>query len=831
MEPKRLVAGVLAHVDSGKTTLSEAMLYRAGAIRRLGRVDHQDAFLDTYALERSRGITIFAKQAVLSLPGDAETDPTELTLLDTPGHVDFSAEMERTLQVLDYAILVVSGTDGVQSHTETLWRLLARCHLPTFVFVNKMDLAGPDAPVNRAARLAELTRRFGEGFVDFGADIPESARQEALALCDEPLMESLLGAPDGVIPRADIAAAIARRKVFPCWFGSALKLTGVDALLQGLACYTRVPARHIGFGAKIFKIGQDDAGKRLTYLKVTGGALTVKMPLTGRDASGIWSEKADGLRLYDGAKFTASTEALPGMVCAVTGLTRTFAGEGLGAEADSAPPSLEPVLSCRVELPEGTDVHAALAHLRVLEQEDPQLGVEWNETLGEIRVRLMGEVQLEILSSILQQRFGLHVTFNRGSILYRETITEAGEGIGHYEPLRHYAEVHLWLEPGARGSGLVFAADCREDKLDANFQKLVLTHLAERPLRGVLAGLPLTYVNITLIAGRAHIKHTEGGDFRQATYRAVRQGLRSLRARGAVALLEPFYTFRLEVPPEAVGRAMTDLQRLGADFAPPETGQDAALLTGRAPVAALRDYAAEVTAYTRGRGCIACLPAGYAPCHNAEEVLADAGYDPDRDVDDPADSVFCSHGTGVIVKWDEVPAHAHVESGYGGTRDAPEDLAEGEAEADRANEARRRSAARYAGSLAEDKELLAIFERTYGPVKRRGPDGRSAFRPAAKVPAVPAPPPPDGPEYLLVDGYNVIFAWEDLAVLAKESLDSARRRLIDILCNYRGVRTGEVILVLMRIKSRGTPAAWSGTTTSVWSTPRKPRPPICILRR
>ncbi len=808
MEEKRLVAGVLAHVDAGKTTLSEAMLYRAGAIRTLGRVDHGNAFLDTDAQEKARGITIFSSQAVLALPG------ADITLLDTPGHVDFSAETERVLQALDYAVLVVSGTEGIQSHTETLWRLLARWRLPVFVFVNKMDLPGAD----RAARLAELNRRFGGGFVDFSAGADPAARQEALALCDEPLFAAATG--QGAIPDDLLAAAIARRRVFPCWFGAALRLDGVDALLDGLARLTRAPARHEGFGARVFKIGQDAQGARLTYMKITGGALAVKAMVTGRDAAGVWQEKADGIRRYAGARCTPLAEALPGMAVAVTGLTRTFAGQGLGAEPDAPAPALEPVLSCRVLPADPAALPAVLAAFRQLAQEDPQLRLAWNEQLAELHVQLMGEVQTEVLRAVLQSRFGLAVTFGPGSILYKETVTRAGVGIGHYEPLRHYAEVHLLLEPGAPGSGLVLAARCREDALDKNWQKLVLTHLAEKTQRGVLAGMPLTDMKITLLAGRAHPKHTEGGDFRQATYRALRQGLRSLQAAGGTALLEPYVQFRLEVPPEAVGRAMTDLQRLGAAFAPPQAApaDDPAALTllaGRAPAAVLRDYPAQVTAYTRGRGRISSVPAGYAPCHNAAEVMSALGYDPDRDTDDPADSIFCSHGAGVLVKWNEVPAHAHVADGW--QPDADPGAGQDETAAFPAR-ARR---APYRGTLAEDKELLAIFERTYGPVRRAGPDGCGAFRPAEKssrtAPAAPdrpggaadragpaqnrtdavrpAVPSPPAPEYLLVDGYNVIFGWEDLAALARQNLDAARRRLTDILCNYRGVSRAEVILV------------------------------------
>ena len=644
---KQIVLGILAHVDSGKTTLSEAMLYRAGVIRRLGRVDHKDAFLDTDALEKARGITIFSKQALLTA-GD-----TDITLLDTPGHVDFSTETERTLQVLDYAVLVVSGTDGVQSHTETLWRLLRRYHVPTFVFVNKMDLPG----MERQELLAQLNRRLGEGFVDFGAE--QADRDEALALCDENLMDRMLDA--GQLQDADLIPAIARRHVFPCWFGAALKLEGVDALLDGLDRYTRSAPALEAFGAKVFKVSQDEQGARLTWLRVTGGELKVKAQLTGEADGEPWAEKANQLRLYSGAKYTLAEAIGPGQVCAVTGLTKARPGEGLGAERDSDLPVLEPVLSYQVLLPEGADVHAALGKLHRLEEEEPQLHVVWNETLGEIHVQLMGEIQLEVLRSLLAERFGLEVEFGPGGILYKETITEPMEGVGHYEPLRHYAEVHLKLEPLPRGSGMQFAADCREEVLDKNWQRLVLTHLEEKQHLGVLTGSPLTDVKITLIAGRAHLKHTEGGDFRQATYRAVRQGLMLAKSQ----LLEPWYAFRLEVPAENIGRAMSDIQRMEGTFDPPESGEETAVLTGFAPVSTMRSYPMEVVSYTRGRGHLSLTLDGYRPCHNAQEVIAAIGYEPEHDLDNPADSVFCAHGAGFVVPWDQVRSHMHVDSGWG----------------------------------------------------------------------------------------------------------------------------------------------------------------------
>ena len=774
---KQIVLGILAHVDSGKTTLSEAMLYRAGVTRRLGRVDHKDAFLDTDALEKARGITIFSKQALLT------TGDTDITLLDTPGHVDFSTETERTLQVLDYAVLVVSGTDGVQSHTETLWLLLRRYHVPTFVFVNKMDLPG----MERQELLAQLNRRLGEGFVDFGAE--QADRDEALALCDENLMDRMLDA--GQLQDADLIPAIARRHVFPCWFGAALKLEGVDALLDGLDRYTRPAPALEAFGAKVFKVSQDEQGARLTWLRVTGGELKVKAQLTGEADGEPWAEKANQLRLYSGAKYTLTEAIGPGQVCAVTGLTKARPGEGLGAERDSDLPVLEPVLSYQVLLPEGADVHAALGKLHRLEEEEPQLHVVWNETLGEIHVQLMGEIQLEVLRSLLAERFGLEVEFGPGGILYKETITEPMEGVGHYEPLRHYAEVHLKLEPLPRGSGMQFAADCREEVLDKNWQRLVLTHLEEKQHLGVLTGSPLTDVKITLIAGRAHLKHTEGGDFRQATYRAVRQGLMLAKSQ----LLEPWYAFRLEVPAENIGRAMSDIQRMEGTFDPPESGEETAVLTGFAPVSTMRSYPMEVVSYTRGRGHLSLTLDGYRPCHNAQEVIAAIGYEPEHDLDNPADSVFCAHGAGFVVPWDQVRSHMHVDSGWGKSTRPEQEAA-----------VPQRRAMAYRATLEEDAELLKIFERTYGPIKR---DPLAAFRPVQKRerPDFAAEQWEIAPEYLLVDGYNIIFAWDELNALSKESLDAARHKLMDILCNYQGFQKCVLILVFDAYRVPGSPGS------------------------
>ena len=785
---KKLVVGILAHVDAGKTTLSEGMLYVSGAVRKLGRVDHQNAFLDTDALERQRGITIFSKQAVFTLP------TVEVTLLDTPGHVDFSSEMERTLQVLDCAILVISGTDGVQGHTQTLWKLLERYHIPTLLFVNKMDLDGAD----RAGCLAQLRERLHDGCVDFTQEREGETLQEQVAMCEEATLERYL--ETGTVEDGDIRRLIRERRLFPCWFGSALRLEGVEAFLEGLERYAPIPDYPADFGAQVYKIGRDAQGGRLTYLKVTGGSLKVKDLLSGGtgDAGGEapWEEKVDQIRIYSGERFQTTDRAEAGTVCAVTGLTHTRAGESLGSARPMQLPMLEPVLTYRLNLPEGADPHTALRRLRELEEEDPQLHILWNESLREIHLQLMGEVQLEILRAIIEERFGLSVTFDTGGILYKETIAAPVEGVGHFEPLRHYAEVHLLLEPGPRGSGMCFATACSEDMLDRNWQRLVLTHLAERVHLGVLTGSPITDMKITLVAGRSHAKHTEGGDFRQATYRAVRQGLMEAES----ILLEPWYEVRLEVPAAQVGRAMSDLQRRGGTMEPPETVGEYAVLTGRAPVAGMRDYAAEVAAYTRGQGRLFCTLSGYEPCHNAQQVVEEMGYDPERDVGHTPDSVFCTHGAGYVVKWDQVKAQMHVESGLMLKEEEPE-----------ISESQPRREARYTGSLAEDAELQAIYERTYGKVER------DAFRPQPKAPARTSLDESRynvrtqnrGPEYLLVDGYNIIHAWDELKELARADLSAARKALMDILSNYQGFRKCEVIVVFDAYKVKGNPGSVS----------------------
>ena len=777
---KRLAVGILAHVDAGKTTLSEGLLYQSGVLRKLGRVDHRDAFLDTYDLERERGITIFSKQARLPLPGGGE-----LQLLDTPGHVDFSSEMERTLPVLDYAILVISGVDGIQGHTVTLWRLLARYQVPAFLFVNKMDVAGTD----KAEILAALRRQLDGGCVDFGGP-PDLVREEA-ALCDEDLLNRYL--EEGKLQDRDLADGIRRRKIFPCYFGAALKLEGVGELLAGLDRFTRQPDYPDRFGANVYQISRDPKGTRLTFLKVTGGVLRVKDGLTnarpGLDGERVWQEKVDQIRLYGGEKFSLVEEVPAGTVCAVTGLSRTYPGLGLGGEAASRPPSLEPALTYEVILPEGADPVTSLQQLKLLEEEDPQLHLTWNDKLGAIHIQLMGQIQGEVLERRIAERFGLEVTFGQGHILYKETLAAPVEGVGHFEPLRHYAEVRLLLEPGARGSGLTVRSICPEDKLDRSWQRLILSHLGEKEHLGVLTGSPLTDVSITLTAGRAHVKHTEGGDFRQATYRAVRQGL----MEGESLLLEPWYDFRLEIPANQLGRALSDLTQMAGRSDPPEHLGETVILTGAAPVACLQDYAAQVSSYTRGRGRLICTPRGYEPCHNGEEVIAALGYDPEGDLDNSPDSVFCTHGAGHVVKWNQVKAMAHVESGIGRAREEPETAAP-----------RRERPASYAGALERDKELQAIFERTYGPVKTR------QFQSPP-----PAPPPADRlekaavkwkaqePEYLLVDGYNIIFAWDELKEVAREHLDAARKLLMDMLSNYQGFRKCQVILVFDAYKVKG----------------------------
>ena len=772
---KKLTLGILAHVDAGKTTLSEGLLYASGALRRLGRVDHGDAFLDTDTLERERGITILSKQAMLTI-GDAE-----LTLLDTPGHVDFSAEMERTLSVLDYAVLVISGSDGVQSHTRTLWRLLERYEVPAFLFINKMDLAGAD----KAALMAQLTGTLSAECVDFSA--PADERDEALALCGEAALEQLLAR--GAVDDALIADMIANRAVFPCFFGSALKMQGVEELLSALGTLTRQKDYPKEFGARVFKISRDAQGARLTWLKVTGGTLRVKSPLTYEVQGRPYSEKADQLRLYSGVKFRTLEEADAGSVVTVTGLSRSYVGLALGAESEAAAPLLQPVLSYQLILPDGADAHSALTKLRELEEEDPMLRIVWNERSGQLHVQLMGKIQLEILRRRILDRFGLDVSFGEGGIVYRETIASPVLGMGHFEPLRHYAEVQLLIEPLPRGTGIRLASSVPTDALDLNWQRLIFTHLSEREHAGVLTGSPLTDVKFTLAAGRAHIKHTEGGDFRQATYRAVRQGLMQAES----VLLEPYYDFRLEVPAECVGRAMTDLQNMGGTVEPPQHKGDAAVLTGFAPVRGLRDYFADVAAYTRGRGQLSCAVRGYEPCQDQDGIVAAIGYDPERDTDNPSSSVFCDHGGSITIPWQEVPAHVHCDSGIRlGAEKVPQEEPP----------LPRRSAA-----YADDSELQSIFERTYGKVERR------AFEPSKK-PARTALSDSyavtlrtEEQEYLLVDGYNIIFAWDELKTLAAQDIAAARGALIDILANYQGFRKCRVIAVFDAYKVKGNPGS------------------------
>lgn len=785
MQQKKLALGVLAHVDAGKTTLTEAMLYESGALKKLGRVDHGNAFLDTDVLERERGITIFSKQAVLSLPG------ASITLLDTPGHVDFSGEMERTLQVLDYAVLVISGTDGVQGHTHTLWKLLERYHVPTFLFINKMDLPGAQASVV----LEQLQHQLNTACVDFGGE--QDALMEQIALCDEAALEQFL--ESGAVAQEHICRLIAQRRVFPCFFGAALRLEGVQQLLDALVQYTQMPEYPAAFGARIYKIARDAQGSRLTYLKVTGGRLRVRDLLTNRQPGiaqeDCWEEKVSQVRIYSGARYQTVEEVEAGSLCAVTGLSRSKVGEGLGVEQAPQQPALEPVLTYQVLLPEGCDPHTALQKLSQLEEEDPQLHIVWNEQLQEIHIQLMGEVQMEILRSRIAERFGLQVGFGAGNIVYRETITEAVEGVGHFEPLRHYAEVHLLLEPLPRGSGLQFDTACSEDQLDRSWQRLVLTHLEERTHPGVLIGAPITDMRITLIAGRAHVKHTEGGDFRQATYRAVRHGLMSTKSQ----LLEPWYSCRLELPSEYVGRAMSDLQRMSGSFQPPEVLGELTVLNGSAPVAALREYAVEVASYTRGRGRLTCTFQGYAPCHNAEEVIAQSGYDPARDLENPADSVFCSYGAGQLVPWQEVWDHAHLESPLQPKRDTMPQAAAVSRDA---------GGSAYRGTLEQDRELMAIFERTYGEIKPRSFYAQRELSQRERTgERVTLAAPDNSPEYLLVDGYNIIFAWEDLKKAAQSHLDTARSMLINLLSNYAAVRQCHVILVFDAYRVAGSPGS------------------------
>lgn len=785
---KKLVIGILAHVDAGKTTLSESMLYQSGSIRKLGRVDKGDAFLDTYELERERGITIFSKQAQLSIDG------LQITLLDTPGHVDFSAEMERTLQVLDYAILVISGADGVQGHTETLWKLLERYHIPVFLFINKMDQNGTD----EAALMNELKKRLDENCVDFSQTDTDELN-ESIAMCSEALLEQYL--ESGEIEDTQIRNLIRKRNLFPCYFGSALKVTGVDEFMRGIMNYTEVAteSEEAKFGAKVYKISRDDQGNRLTYIKVTSGCLKVKDLLSGRDRrkEKDWEEKINQIRIYSGAKFETVNQAERGMICAVTGLSQTYPGEGLGIERDSDIPILEPVLTYQIQLPEDCEVHSMLEKLRQLEEEEPLLHIIWNEKLGEIYAQIMGEVQMEVLKSLIWERFHVRIEFGKGNIVYKETIRQPVEGVGHFEPLRHYAEVHLLLEPAEAGTGLHFFSNCSQDTLDLNWQRLILTHLEEKEHCGVLTGSAITDMHITLTTGKAHQKHTEGGDFRQATYRAVRQGLKKAES----ILLEPYYSYRLEVPADMVGRAMTDIQRMNGSFDTPLQDGESAILTGSAPVVTMRDYQTEVISYTKGRGRLSCTLEGYKPCHNQEEVVKEVGYDSERDLDNPTGSVFCAHGAGFVVKWDEVENYMHLQSTLESKETVDEEFVFPTAAA--------RRASTYLEMTEEDqKELDAMVEASQR--KREAARKSYAYRKdfsnekiAVNGSTKSYSNKKKQKEYLLVDGYNIIFAWEELNELAQVNMDAARGFLQDVLCNYQGIKKCELILVFDAYKVEG----------------------------
>ncbi|HJA66746.1 MAG TPA: TetM/TetW/TetO/TetS family tetracycline resistance ribosomal protection protein [Candidatus Mediterraneibacter cottocaccae] len=797
---KHITLGLVAHVDAGKTTLSEGMLYLAGITRKLGRVDHGDAFLDTYELERERGITIFSKQAVFPW------NDAEITILDTPGHVDFSAEMERTLQVLDYVVLVISALDGVQGHTETLWRLLKRYEIPTFIFVNKMDQEGAD----RERILAQLRARFGDGCIDFGGLSGNADMLEDLAVCDEVMMEEFL--EHGTIGRETIRRVIRERHVFPCYFGCALRAEGIEELLDGITEYAFCPQYPETFGARVYKIARDDQGSRLTYMKITGGSLRVKETVPGIQ------EKVNQIRIYSGAKYEMVQEALPGQICAVTGLDSTRPGQGLGEEEEAEMPVLEPVLTYRIELPDECDPHTMLRSLRQLEEEEPELHIVWEEKLGEIHAKLMGEVQIEVLRRQIKERFGVSVTFGEGSIVYKETIGTVVEGVGHFEPLRHYAEVHLKMEPGERGSGLQFASECSEDILDRNWQRLILTHLEEKEHRGVLTGAAVTDMKITLISGRAHQKHTEGGDFRQATYRAVRQGLMKAES----ILLEPYYAFRMELPAGNVGRAMTDIRRMSGTFDTPETDGDSAVLTGSVPVETMRGYQTEFAAYTGGRGRLSCVLKGYDVCHNADEVIAAADYDPEADLENPAGSVFCAHGAGFVVPWYEVEDYMHLEGmqeerGTDENDDSGENIHPGGISGGPGGYRRIAGQERRQIELTRE-ELDAIYVRTPDPVKRKVSSTPVTVRAKNRNESAEAEGSAQndkwaqrrrdrgaGEEYLLVDGYNIIFSWEELKDLADTDIGAARGKLMDLLCNYQGYRKCTLILVFDAYKVEGNP--------------------------
>lgn len=769
---KKLVIGILAHVDAGKTTLSESMLYLSGKIGKLGRVDNKDAYLDTYELERARGITIFSKQAIF------ETGETQITLLDTPGHVDFSAEMERTLQVLDYAILVISGADGVQGHTKTLWRLLDMYQIPVFLFVNKMDQNGTD----KDKLIKELKKQLDDGCIEFG-QVETDGFHDQLAMCDEIIMETYL--ETGHVEDGLIKKAVRERKIFPCFFGSALKLEGIEHFMQGIAKYTDIPRYPDEFGAKIFKITRDEQGNRLTHMKLTGGKLKVKDVLT----NGIWEEKVNQIRIYSGQKFQAVNEIEAGSVFAVTGLSQTRPGEGLGFEEASDTPVLEPVLSYQIILPEGCDPRAMIPKLRQIEEEEPELHIVWDEQLQEIQVKIMGEVQIEILQSLIQSRFGVGVSFDAGRIVYKETIANVVEGVGHFEPLRHYSEVHLLLEPGEPGSGLQFGVECSEDVLGKSWQRLVLTHLEEKAHKGVLTGSEITDMKITLVSGRAHNKHTEGGDFREATYRAVRQGLMEAES----VLLEPYYSFQLELPEKMVGRAMTDVEKMHGTCEITQTDSEMAVLSGSAPVITMRNYQKEVIAYTKGLGRLFCTLKGYEPCHNPDEVIESIGYDPENDMRNPTGSVFCTHGASFLVPWDEVKAYMHVESYLQKKQDLSEEPVSNHASY---------SEERFISPDEIDQIINSTFYANQGKKtawKRARTARDSYYEPSAYTYRQRE----IKEEYLLVDGYNIIYAWPELNGLAEENMDGARMKLLDILSNYQGIRKCQIIAVFDAYRVQG----------------------------
>ncbi len=765
---KKITIGITAHVDSGKTTLAEAMLYKSGTIRKAGRVDNGNSALDTNNIERSRGITIFSHQAEFTV-GD-----TQFFLLDTPGHVDFSAETERTMPVLDYAILVISGTDSVQSHTATLWKMLRKYDIPVFIFVNKMDITG----VEKQNVLDDLKRRISDKCTDFSGD--DGMICENSAICSEKLMEKYFS--DGILDDNDIAQAINERKIFPCFFGSALKMNGIEEFLEKLKRFTSEPVRKKEFGAKIYKISYDSKGSRLTHLKITGGQLKMRGEISFRNENNEdITEKISSIRFYSGEKFRTADYAGSGDVCAVSGLNSSYAGQGLGCETSTFGLVTEPVMTYFISIPENKNINDVLDDLHRLEDEDPQLHILWNDHLREIQIQLMGTVQLEVLTQLIQQRFGYNVQFLNGIVAYKETIGNTVEGVGHYEPLRHYAEVHLLMEPLERGSGLKFDSNCSQDILDTNWQRLILTHLQEKTHIGTLVGAPVTDMKITLVSGKAHTKHTEGGDFRQATYRAVRQGLR----QADKILLEPCYEYELELPTECVGRAIADLQHMCADFSTPENTGDMSVISGVAPVSEMSNYQAELISYTRGRGRLSLCVYGYRECHNAEEVIKSIGYNCDSDINNTADSVFCSHGAGFIVKWDEVHSKMHLPS-----------YLESENKSELHIERKRRFS-------VSDEELMEIFQRTYGKLNT---DPRRAFKKTKAVTLNNKPvklPDLSQPTYLLVDGYNIIYAWDELKKIAAENLDAARSELINMMCNYQGYDGSELILVFDAYKVKG----------------------------